>query len=233
MATLNELTYNILNIARGGLSSDDDRLNERQIAFWIRYYRAKSIFFDSNGGRNIDQQLVQDLGCLMLEEVDKADCPEVLWGCNVKRVKIPKLVDLPDNRGLMFVGLLDKTTSFIMTPPNVMQFAAHRRFTGNMRRAYLIGQHVYVTDPFNEDIKYINIRGIWDNPQEVEYTDGDGNTSCITDDDQYPMPERYVADIVNQILRIELNMTVQSTNDEFNDSREANQPINDAAQTRN
>jgi hypothetical protein len=230
--TANEFIYNIINIGRGGLSSDDDRLNERQVKFWMRYYRSKAIFFDSNGGRSLDPQLVQDLGCLALEEVDKADCPEALWGCNVKRVKIPKLVDLPDNRGLAFIGLLDKTTQFVLTSPNVMQFAVHRKFTGNMRRAYLIGEYIYVTDPFNEDIKYINVRGVWDDPQAVEYTDGDGVVSCIGDDDVYPMPDRYVADIVNQILRIELNMTIQATNDEFNDSREANQPINDGAQSR-
>ncbi len=227
MATLNELSYNILNIARGGLSSDDDRLNIRQIKFWIRYHRALAIKEDVLRGKGLDSQLIQDLGCLMLEAVDKANCPEVLWGCEVKRVAIPKLVDLPNNKGIIFVGLVDKVTPIILTPPNVAHFKTKQRFTGNMRRAYFIGNYLYVTDPCNEDIKHINVRGVFDNPKEVESTNTDGTKECIDDDSNYPMPESYVPVIVDNIMRRELNMAVRSTNDELNDSREPNTAIND------
>jgi len=228
MATLNELSYNVLNIARGGLSSDDDRLNLRQIKFWIEYYRAKLIYEYSQQAvsrhkaesTTIDPQLVQDLGLLTLEEVDKADSNVIDWNCTVKRVAIPKLVDLPNNKGLVWVGLADKQTPIILTPSNIVGIRKNLRFTGNMRRAYFIGGYLYVTDPFNEDICYINVRGIFDKPLDVEVTGADGVVSCITDEDQYPMPEYYVSDIVQRILSIELNMLIRSPNDEINDSRE-------------
>jgi len=227
MATLNELSYNVLNIARGGLSSDDDRLNIRQIKFWIGYYRAYAIKESLKKGTGVDSQLVQDLGVLTLESVDKADHPKVLWGCEVKRVRVPKLVDLPNDSGLVFIGLVDKQTPIILSPPNVVHFKAHQRFTGNMRRAYLIGGYLYVTDPFNEDICYVNVRGIFDNPSDAGYQGADGDYTCIDDDDEYPMPESYVPLIVNYIMQKELNMTIKTTNDENNDSRESNTQIND------
>jgi hypothetical protein len=220
MATLNELSYNVLNIARGGLSSDDDRLNLRQIKFWVEYYRAKLIYEYSAAGKNIDPQLIQDLGLLTLTEVDKADSNVIDWDCTVKRVAIPKLIDLPNNRGLVWVGLADKQTSIILSPPDVIGVRKNLRFTGGMRRAYFIGGFLYVTDPFNEDIKYINVRGIFDRPMEVEVTGEDGTVQCIGDTDQYPMPEHYVSDIVERILRIELNILKAGNNDELNDSRE-------------
>jgi len=220
MATLNECAYNILNIARGGLSSDDDRLNLRQIKFWIEYYRARLIFEYTQAGKNIDDQLVQDLGVVTLSEVDKADSNVIDWDCPIKKAIIPKLVDLPNNRGLVWVGLSDKQTPIILSPPNIIGMRKHLRFTGDMRRAYFIGKYLYVTDPYNEDIKYINVRGIFDKPLEVESIKDDGTSLCISDDDQYPMPEYYLNDITERIMRIELGLLLRMPNDELNDSRE-------------
>jgi hypothetical protein len=227
MASLNELAYNVLNIARGGLSSDDDRLNIRQIKFWIRYYRSYAILNFSQSGKKIDFQLVQDLGCITLEDVDKADCPSVLWGCNVKKAAIPKLVDLPNDKGLIWVGLVDKQTPIIITSPNVVHFKKHQRFTGDMRRAYFIGGNIYVTDPFNEDICYINVRGIFDDPKDVCYTTSDGNSTYIDDDDDYPLPNYMIPFIIENILEKELNVSINSINDETNDARTPNTPIDD------
>lgn len=230
MATLKELSYNILNIARGGLSSDDDRLNIRQVKFWIKYYRSYLIKKNITAEHLVNPQLIQDLGCVELTEVDKADCPELLWGQVIKKAKIPKLVDLANDIGVLWVGLIDKQTPILICDPNVLFFKQHQRFTGNMRRAYLIGDYLYVTDPFNEDICMVNIRGIFDDPIGIEVRHRDGEFECIGEDDQYPMPESYVADITALIMQRELQMTVQATNDENNDSREANTPVNDPKQ---
>ena len=235
MATLNELSYNILNIARGGLSSDDDRLNIRQIKFWIKYYRTFFIKQDAikqslRDAVILDPQLVQDLGCLTLEEVDKANCPDGLWGTYVKRVAVPKLVDIPLEKSLTFVGLADKITPIVMGYADVAFFKQHQRFTGNMRRAYFIGGYLYVTDPFNEDICKINVRGIFDDPTAISTVDSDGVVSCYKDDDEYPIPSSYIPEITAAIMSRELNMTIQSVNDEVNDSREPNTKLNDSGQ---
>jgi hypothetical protein len=235
MATLDELSYNILNIARGGLSSDDDRLNIRQIKFWIKYYRAYyvkqlSLKQSLRDVAILDPQLVQDLGCLKLEEVDKADCPDALWGQNIKRVEVPKLIDIPLDKSITFVGLIDKITPIIMGNPNTSYFKSRQRFTGNMRRAYFIGKYLYVTDPFNEDICHINVRGIFDDPTQVSYTDADGEVQCYRDDEEYPMPMSFIPEVNTAIMQRELQMTVNGTNDEINDSREPNSPIDDRGQ---
>ena len=235
MATLDELSYNILNIARGGLSSDDDRLNIRQIKFWIKYYRAYYIksLASKESLRDVavlDPQLVQDLGCVTLTEVDKANCPDVLWGQNVKRAEIPKLIDIPLEKSITFVGLADKTTPIIMGNANVSYFKSQQRFTGNMRRSYFIGKYIYVTDPFNEDIDYINVRGIFDDPTQITYTDADNNVQGFKDTDEYPMPLSMAVEINASIMQRELQMTVSGTNDETNDSREPNSPLDDRGQ---
>ena len=235
MATLNELAYNILNIARGGLSSDDDRLNIRQIKFWIKYYRT-AVIKDEGLKQSLrdvallDPQLVQDLGCVKLEEVDKADCDTYHWGQKVKRAAIPKLVDLPLDKSITFVGLINKITPIILVSPDVAYFKAQQRFTGGMRRAYFIGEYLYVTDPFNEDICHVNVRGIFDDPTTINYTNEDGTQVCYEDSSQYPMPMSYISKITTEIMQKELQMTVTATNDEINDSREPNSPLDDREQ---
>ena len=235
MATLDELSYNILNIARGGLSSDDDRLNIRQIKFWIKYYRAyftKSLSLKESlrDVAILDPQLVQDLGCVVLEEVDKADCPEVFWNQNVKRASIPKLIDIPLEKSITFVGLADKTTPIIMGNANTSYFKSHQRFTGQMRRAYFIGEYLYISDPFNEDIQHINVRGIFDDPTQITYTNANNEVKRFKDDDEYPMPMSMAVEVNAAIMQRELQMTVNGTNDEINDSREPNSPIDDREQ---
>ena len=43
MITLNELAYNIKNIAYGGHATDESGINTKQIKFWIHYHRARLI----------------------------------------------------------------------------------------------------------------------------------------------------------------------------------------------
>ena len=131
MPTLDEYAYNIRNIARGGQGdSDDDRLNIKQIKFWINGYRAAGIFAITDFGKDIDPQLVQDLGVIPLMEVDKADseCPDVDWGCTVMKVVLPKLLDFPNLRALSYVGKVDKQTPFIVNYPDTVAFKKATRF---------------------------------------------------------------------------------------------------------
>ena len=78
--TIDELAYNIRNIARNGQGDNDDintRLSLDQIKFWIHQYRALAMLQDTNYGKEIDADFVQDLGAVPIEEVDMADpdCP--------------------------------------------------------------------------------------------------------------------------------------------------------------
>jgi hypothetical protein len=226
MPTLNEFAYNIRNIGRAGNSdADDENIKISMVKFWINGYRAKLIFEFTNAGKLIDPQLVQDLGVVPLEEVDKADsdCPEcVKWGCNIYKVDIPKLVDLPNNRGLLFVGLIDKQTPIALDYPDTSKFKRATRFGNKFDRSYLIGNTLYVTTTNeNLDLKYINIRGVFEDPREAfNYVAPGCDKKCYSDDDPYPIPMRMYEPITNNILRTELNMAINAVNDELNDGRQ-------------
>jgi hypothetical protein len=225
MATLNELAYNIINVARNFQgNSDDDRLSLRQVKFWIRNYRAKGIFDITEYGKEIDPQLVQDLGTLKLSKVDKTDtfCPPIEWGCKILKVEIPKIVDLPHNRGLVFVGLIDKQTPFVIDFADVSIFKRATKFGSTFHRCYFINNTLYVvTKEGNDRLKYINVRGVFENPEDVNYYDSEGNPRKYNSEkDEYPMPIRLNEFVTRSILQTELNIGLQTINDEQNDARD-------------
>jgi len=225
--TLSELSYNIKNIAKGGQgNSDDDNLNIRQIEFWIRAYRARGILQTTDFGKAIDPQMVQDLGCMPLEEVDMADpdcpsCPD--WGCTIKKINIPKLVDFPYNRGVLFVGKIDKRTPFILDAADVSVFKEHTAFGKQMNRAYLIGNKMYFR-LYGDDqaIKYVNVRGVFEDPTEVySWATAGCDAKCYDPlTDEYPMPLSMYEYVTSSILSRELNMTVQTKEDEMNNAKD-------------
>jgi hypothetical protein len=224
--TLSELSYNIKNLAYAGQgNSDDSTLTIRQIEFWIRAYRAKGILNITDYGKNIDPQLIQDLGVVPLTEVDAADsdCPKVEWGCKIKKIDIPRLVDFPYNRALLFVGKIDKRTPFILDCADVSLFKEHTAFGKQMSRAYLVGSRMYFKLYGDDrDLAYVNIRGVFEDPAKVYEWPVEGcEPKCYNPlKDEYPMPLSMYEYINSSIMQRELNMTMQTKEDEINNAKE-------------
>jgi len=231
MATLEQYAYNIRNIARGGQgNSDDDKISIKQIKFWINGYRASGIFQATDYGKDIDPQLLQDLGVVPLVEVDAADsnCPNVEWGCTVKKVEIPKLIDLPNLRALDYVGKINKQSEFIVNYPNVASYKRDTKFGKLSSRVYLIGSTLYFIMSKNDQcLEYVNIRGIFEEPEKVfGYSTEGCEPKCFNSAvDQYPMPLRLYEFVLKSILVNELNWTEQAANDELNNGRKDNAKI--------
>ena len=229
MATLDQWAYNIRNIGRAGLGdSDDERLGIRQIKFWIQGYRAEAIEQATEYGKDIDPQLVTDFGVFSLEEVDKSDsdCPKnVDWGCTIKKFTIPKLVSLPKNRALIFVGKIDKQSSFVKDDANVHEWVKETRFAHMFNRYYIIGNVVYV-ELRKEDanMKWVHARGVAEDPTTVkkfELNDaGDCVEVCWNDaKDEYPLSMKLYRFVTGSILQTELGMTLQTTEDLLNNAQ--------------
>jgi hypothetical protein len=225
---LDELAYSIINTAKGGgIRTDDSRLNSRLVKYWIQQYRNFVIPEATAFGKDIQPQLIQDLGCLTLTKVDKGECGDsanpVLWGCDIKKVTIPALVDLPKDRGLVFVGLIDKQTPIEVVSSETAHLQQHRMITSQYTRAYRIGTTLYVITPENERLTYINVRGVFDDPTKVTFCPSGGGTCVCFDEatDQYPIPDIYITKVLEQIYQKELRLTMGVPTDVTNDNKEA------------
>lgn len=231
MPTLDHYAYNIRNIARGGQgNSDDERLNIRMIRFWINGYRAAGMKQVTENGNNIHPQFIQDLGVVPLQEVDKADsqCPPVEWGCSVKKVSIPNLIDFPDLRALTYIGKIDKLSGFIINNAHEASQKVHTKFGKIMSRVYVIGSNIYfMLNDNDRDLEYVNIRGVFEMPEDVVTYPTEGCEQKCYDPsvDEYPMPQSLYEYVLRSILQNELNWSTQAVNDELNNARLDNAKI--------
>tara|TARA_R100000329_G_scaffold143558_1_gene127670 strand:- start:6245 stop:7150 length:906 start_codon:yes stop_codon:yes gene_type:complete len=68
MATLNELAYNIKNIAYGGNTNSEQNISTQQIKFWIHYYRAQILGEMIADGRGVPIDCYQRLSLTQADD---------------------------------------------------------------------------------------------------------------------------------------------------------------------
>jgi len=215
--TLNEIAYNILNLVRGGRSSNNEHISNSQIKFNVKYYRAMLIRRDFARNGIITRHLEQDLGCLELIKVDASKCCNLPTECAVYRTvkKVPKTVRFNFSDAITHVGDVSGTGTIPIVDSNAVQWLPYDKYTKNKMKAYMIEDYVYI---YNADgLKFINVRGIFEDPEDVALFDCDGS-DCYDDDIDFPIPMDMLQTITQGIMSGELMMLASSVNDTTNDT---------------
>jgi len=215
--TLNEIAYNILNLVRGGRSSNNDHISTSQIKFNVKYYRAMLIRRDFARNGIITRHLEQDLGCLELIKVDASKCCRLPVDCAVYRTvkKVPRTVRFNFSDAITHVGDVSGTGTIPIVDSNAVQWLPYDKYTKNKMKAYMIEDYIYI---YNADgLKYINVRGIFEDPEDVAMFDCDGS-DCYSDDSEFPIPMDMLQTITQGIMSGELMMLSSSVNDTTNDT---------------
>ena len=221
---LNEIRYSIINTAKGGgVASDDSRLSSRLVDYWIKYYRNSLIPEATDYGKIYHPDLIQDLGCVELSTADVAECAGTLssveYDCNIKKATIPTLVDLPKDRGLIYVGAIGKQQPFDIINAEQESVYKHRLLSKVKPRAFRNGTTLYVVYPKNYRIKYVNVRGIFEDPTKVDHCNSAGSCACFNiETDNFPIPDILIPKLVGLIMRNELNMSERVLDDLDNDN---------------
>ena len=215
--TLNEIAYNVLNLVRGGRSSNNDYISLDQIKFNIRYYRAMLIRRDFARNGMITRHLEQDLGCLNLIKVDASKCCNLPIECAVYRteVKIPKTIRFNFEEAITHVGDVTGMGTIPFVHSSAIQFLPYDKYTKNKMKAYMIEDYLYIYNA--EGLGFINVRGVFENPEDVSSFDCDGS-ECYDDNMDYPLPLDMVETITKGIMAGELVLLSGSKNDTTNDT---------------
>tara|TARA_R100001224_G_scaffold108009_1_gene83861 strand:+ start:355 stop:1050 length:696 start_codon:yes stop_codon:yes gene_type:complete len=215
--TLNEIAYNILNLVRGGRSSNNDYISTSQIKFNVKYYRAMLIRRDFARNGIITRHLEQDLGCLELIKVDASKCCNLPTECAVYRTvrKIPRTVRFNFRDSVTYVGDISGTGTIPIVDSNAVQWLPYDKYTKNKMKAYMIEDYIYI---YNADgLQFINVRGVFEDPEDVAKFDCDGS-DCYDDNMDFPIPMDMLQTITQGIMSGELMMLASSVNDTTNDT---------------
>ena len=215
--TLNEIAYNILNLVRGGRSSNNEYISLDQIKFNVKYYRAMLIRRDFARNGMVTRHLEQDLGCLELEKVDASKCCNLPIECAVYKTirKIPRTVRFNFRDAITHVSDVTGLGTITQVEPHAVQWLPYEKFTAGKYRAYMIEDYMYI---YNADgLGFINVRGIFEDPEDVSLYDCDGS-DCYDDSMDFPIPMDMLQTITQGLMSGELMMLSTSINDTTNDT---------------
>jgi hypothetical protein len=219
--SLNAIAYSILNSLRPHLSDDSD-IDLREIKREVRKTRSLLLRNEYNkNNRSIDDDVIQNLGCVELELTDAADCCDIQSGCTVVRtvLEIPDTIELHQRTAITRVGPVNKMSkSYLFIDYDRVPFFGNSRFNGKEVACFLHSDRIYLVskDDSIKFMKYINIRGVFEDVEAVAKFKHCTGEACYTDDDKYFLTdwmEVYLKEMVTNKFLIKLGQPVDNTND--------------------
>ena len=211
--------------------SDDSRLTNRMIAFWIDSQRSMWLKRQENRVHRKDPQIIQSLGAMPVQIVDASEAPTDLpVGYSVLRTSrvIPKTVYLDDlDDGIAWVGSIDRMIKrFSYIPYHRVFYAGNCRYNYDevfaFRQNNQSDSYLYIfSNKNNQELKfleYINVRGIFENPRDLkDYKDLKGVTS-FTYDSEYPLNRALWEFMKQKIIETNFQSLVEMPTDDTNDA---------------
>ncbi len=189
----------------------------------INGQRALFMRNEYNRNRSIDPYVLQDLSCLELELVNPIDCCiDTPSGCKVLRTKkiIPNTIELYFTKGIATVGSADiLKPRFVLIDYSRVPYIGHGRTTQKAVYAFLYNQYLYVTskDPSVSLLKYITVRGIFEDPTELEeYVSCVNGQACFSSSAPYPLNMWMWEYIKPQVLQQLMQKAVNQLDDNNN-----------------
>jgi hypothetical protein len=218
--TLKEISYNILNLYRGGRSTNNEHISLRQIEFNVKHYRAMLLRRDFARNGLVSRHVEQSLGCIELEKVNASQCCNLPIECDVVRtvIDIPRTVRFNFTDAITHVSDPSGLITIPVVDPLTVQFLPYDRFTKNTRKAYMIEDKLYIYNPGGMDT--INIRGVFEDPEEVAKFECDGG-DCYDDQSDFPLPLDMVQAITDGLVKGTFMMIAQTVSDTENDTLQA------------
>lgn len=205
---------------------DESYLDERLIASLIHSQRALFIKNEVNGGKTVEDNIIQSIGNLRVEPVSGF----TLYDAKVKLLKsiqkIPKLINFKERLAIerlrvegtfgYNITIIDKASS---------EWVNNIEYTENDLYAYLDKGFIYLVVPktnFKASlITYLELEGVFENPLQVSYfSDLQGNSFYNIIKDDYPINHALWEYMLGEILR-KLQLPLSLSNKLENDQREA------------
>jgi hypothetical protein len=165
------------------------------IGYWRARIVTNSLKNNPHKRKRMQQSFVAEL-----ELVPKVECP-VEYGCVLRTI-----CDIPDtivagNTLFDYVGLATWDKAFSYTKGEFETFLSASPYTGGNLRYEYKDNKIYIYT--SKKLKYIGVRSIFTDPRKVNDCHC-GEDTCYDDDEQYPLSEELVQEVVKSILATEL-----------------------------
>lgn len=222
MATLNEITADIISSIRGTTRiSDDEALDNELIEYWVINTRHKLIREDLNKGRTLSENITQVLPCIPTIAVDSSECCGTTTDCSIIRTtnRIPKPIELSNKDLITRVAGSDiSSKGFSIIPYSRVQWSGSSRWTKNTKKAFYHNGYIYL---MNSSVIPLSISLVAEDPREAGLLTTCSGSPCYDNNSNFPLSSWMIPIIKDIIMKVDLRVASQGLNDKKNDE-EAN-----------
>lgn len=224
--TLREMTYDIKMKINRNILSDDSRLTNRLIRFWINNQRYKWVEREENKKYQHNNQLVQTISPMELIIVDSSSDTNLPVGYSALRTKkkIPRTIYFNEiDDGIISVGPIDQLqTRFTYINYNDIFYAGTSKYNTKEIFAFRSNDYIYILskDQYIKGLGYVEVRGIYSNPMDLSnYTDNSGN-KLFTIDSTYPITSKMWDMMKDELYKTNFDSLINTPTDDTNDATE-------------
>ena len=234
--TLNKLVFDIKNIAYGGITSDDAKISDRQIAYWVMQERSMLLSQIMGRKMRVAASCIETLERVFLEPVDAAEACEVDLGIHVlKSIKpIPRTVQRNERDSILAVESLDGQRAFSETTAFRKKWNRYNKYTGSKNRWYIKDSYLYVICDLL--IEAVKVTGVYEDAEEVwmhnRCLEEEGGPDPESDpikpdyfdcqyswDEPFPISMTLAENVTSIVLQKRMQITLTLPNDETNNAK--------------
>ncbi len=220
MASFKHLIDTAQALRKGGKQSDDNNLDDLQVAYIFNEIRELLIKREIDKKNVISEVYIQTAPCVPVILVPNTECPELDYGCKILRTKdpIPQPISHNKGDGIRAVGTVDSTEYFQRTNPSRAIWDKHAPLTSGLRKYLFRNEHIYITNEV--EISDILIRGLFFQPEELARYNSDEKICFDFLSTEYPTPGWMQKTIVDLAYQAEFQILSVSVPDDKNDNRD-------------
>lgn len=218
MHSLNQLGYELSELYRSTLKVTSD-VDIRLFKEWVKQSRAQIIKQRLDTFNVIDNNITQDLGPVTFAPIDSSSLVSVPSEKFMLRstLPIPATINRRNNIGTFTrISSVDGLElNYNLVPMQRALVSGNGRFNNNDVYVYLNNGYMYLISKSNiyKLIKYVNIVGVFVNPEEA-YTFNVNNAGTPwTDDMDYKVSESVVMDMQNMVVDKKFKLILQQIDD--------------------
>ena len=216
--TLQEIIYNI----KESVGADAEELTDRQFAFIIGYYRAKLIRQRIKAKEDLSPAFSPALHKIKVREIEDSDpgCEDMDCGIYKTDKDIPTVIPYSDNSTLLYLGSTDGYLPFQETSFQSLELERYAKFIAKEPKWFTMGSKYYITNPPDEQIDYITIQGVFEDPIAAAQLCDDFDVACLKNYDiEYPISGDMIDTITKLVRDNELGLLIKEIDEDDNSQR--------------
>lgn len=229
--TLNQIAFSLFHLIRPRVANSEV-ISLDGLKFDIENTRELLIRNEQNKNRTVTTDIIQDLGDVEMEPVDRAELCDTTVDCTFLRSKLPlpSPIELHHSDLIIRVGPLDKIArGFDRIAYERVPFEFMNKFTKHTIKWFRMNNNGYIYLAIHPDnkkaksIRHINVQGVWADVEAVRNFQTCEGKPCYNDNMSYPVKAWMVNNIKTFILEKYLGKEAAAAIDESGDFN--NNPI--------